>query len=234
MPALGLGVFQTPPDETRHAVRAAWPPGTGTSTPPRLMATSARSAKQCTLRSWTGQRCSAGGGITDAAGAGDERHRAMECGDVHAAPPSVKASEEDRSRWASICCWRSASFSSASAHTRRDRLVRTARAIPAERGGNPIPQRAALARGLPSSVVTASIVRIVSCRHCPPGNPPRDAIPAEQELCGRAAPQRPCPPTAGRSPARAEDRRFSPDAAAPWLAGPLPTVEWGCSGPPRA
>jgi hypothetical protein len=47
----------------------------------------------------------AGGGVADAAaGAGDERHGAVECGDVHAAPPSVKASDEDRSRWASICC----------------------------------------------------------------------------------------------------------------------------------
>jgi hypothetical protein len=35
MPALGLGVFQTPPAETRDAVRAAPTPGTATSTPQR-------------------------------------------------------------------------------------------------------------------------------------------------------------------------------------------------------
>ena len=45
MPALRLGVFQTPPEETRAAVEAArWRPATGTSTPPRRTGTSGRSA----------------------------------------------------------------------------------------------------------------------------------------------------------------------------------------------
>ena len=46
MPALGFGVFQTPPDETVAAVeRGAARPATGTSTPPPPTSTSARSAK---------------------------------------------------------------------------------------------------------------------------------------------------------------------------------------------
>jgi hypothetical protein len=46
MPALGLGVFQTPPDETRDAAQAAL--GSGyTSTPRRPTAMSARSARRC-------------------------------------------------------------------------------------------------------------------------------------------------------------------------------------------
>ena len=46
MPALGLGVFQTPPDETRAAVAGrAGDRATGTSTPPPPTATSARSAR---------------------------------------------------------------------------------------------------------------------------------------------------------------------------------------------
>ena len=46
LPALGLGVFQTPPDETRDAVEAALAPATATSTPPPPTATSARSARR--------------------------------------------------------------------------------------------------------------------------------------------------------------------------------------------
>jgi len=45
MPAFGLGVFQTPPEETRAAVEAALAPATGTSTPPRRTGTSGRSAR---------------------------------------------------------------------------------------------------------------------------------------------------------------------------------------------
>jgi hypothetical protein len=47
MPALGFGVFQTPPEGTRDAVRAALAAGYGTSTPRRPTATSARSARRC-------------------------------------------------------------------------------------------------------------------------------------------------------------------------------------------
>ena len=45
MPALGFGVFQTPPEETRAAVEAALAPATGTSTPRPRTATSGRSAR---------------------------------------------------------------------------------------------------------------------------------------------------------------------------------------------
>ena len=50
MPALGLGVFQTPPDETRDAVGRPWLPATGTSTQRRRTATSVRSARRCVIR----------------------------------------------------------------------------------------------------------------------------------------------------------------------------------------
>ena len=46
MPALGYGVFQTPPDETIAAVETALGRVTGTSTPPRRTATSARWARR--------------------------------------------------------------------------------------------------------------------------------------------------------------------------------------------
>jgi len=45
LPALGLGVFQTPPEETRDAVRSA---ATGSSTPRRPTATSVRLVRPCT------------------------------------------------------------------------------------------------------------------------------------------------------------------------------------------
>ncbi len=41
VPALGFGVFQTPPEETVTAVQSAWRPATGTSTPRPPTATSA-------------------------------------------------------------------------------------------------------------------------------------------------------------------------------------------------
>jgi hypothetical protein len=44
MPALGLGVFQSPPAETIGAVESAIASGTGSSTPQPPTATSARSA----------------------------------------------------------------------------------------------------------------------------------------------------------------------------------------------
>jgi diketogulonate reductase-like aldo/keto reductase len=53
MPALGLGVFQTPPDETRHAVRAALDCGYRLIDTAAATATNARSARPCTTRSGT-------------------------------------------------------------------------------------------------------------------------------------------------------------------------------------
>ena len=50
MPALGFGVFQTPPDETRAAVQAALRPATATSIRRPPTATSGRSAKRCAVR----------------------------------------------------------------------------------------------------------------------------------------------------------------------------------------
>ncbi len=52
MPALGLGVFQTPPDETRDAVRAALDAGYRTSTQPPPTATSARLARRSSTGPW--------------------------------------------------------------------------------------------------------------------------------------------------------------------------------------
>ena len=46
MPALGLGVFQSPPERPRAPSRPRCAPATGTSTPPPPTATSARSAKR--------------------------------------------------------------------------------------------------------------------------------------------------------------------------------------------
>ena len=58
MPALGLGVFQSPPEETTAAVEAALRAGYRTSTPPPPTATSARSATRCAPRASIAPRCS--------------------------------------------------------------------------------------------------------------------------------------------------------------------------------
>jgi hypothetical protein len=58
LPALGLGVFHTPPDEIRDAVTAALSAATATSTPPRPTATSARSARPSPPPASTGPRSS--------------------------------------------------------------------------------------------------------------------------------------------------------------------------------
>jgi hypothetical protein len=58
MPALGLGVFQTPPDETRDASLPRSRAATATSTPPPPTATSGRLAKRYTILGSTALRCS--------------------------------------------------------------------------------------------------------------------------------------------------------------------------------
>jgi diketogulonate reductase-like aldo/keto reductase len=50
LPALGLGVFQTPPDDTRDAVRAALGAGYRHIDTAAPTATSARSARRCIAR----------------------------------------------------------------------------------------------------------------------------------------------------------------------------------------
>jgi diketogulonate reductase-like aldo/keto reductase len=55
LPALGLGVFQTPAEETRAAVEAALAAGyRHTLTQPLPTATSGRSEKRCAVLGWTG------------------------------------------------------------------------------------------------------------------------------------------------------------------------------------
>ena len=58
LPAIGLGVFQSPPEETAAAVRPPCASDTGTSTPRPRTATNARSAKGSGAPAWTGTTCS--------------------------------------------------------------------------------------------------------------------------------------------------------------------------------
>jgi diketogulonate reductase-like aldo/keto reductase len=58
MPALGLGVFQTPPEETRDAVRSALGAGYRHIDTAAAYATSARSARRSIAPTWTGRRSS--------------------------------------------------------------------------------------------------------------------------------------------------------------------------------
>ena len=102
-----------------------------------------------------------------------------------------------------------------SAHARRDRLVRTTRAIPAERGGSSIPNRAAMARGLLSAVVTASIVSIVVCRQRRRGDRNRDGrlgpIPDRQRSCEQIV----CEPHVPAASRLDRPDRFSPPRRQP-------------------
>src|SRR5213592_944763 len=58
MPALGLGVFQTPPDETRDAVSAALGVGYRHIDTAAAYGNERRSARRCTAPAWTGRRSS--------------------------------------------------------------------------------------------------------------------------------------------------------------------------------